>query len=460
MSRATEAREAERSVIGALMLAAEVWDRVELDPRHFFDPRHRLIWQAAQRIIEDGQPVDVITLEADLTRGGHVEQAGGLDYLFELDQVAATTVNVEAYADLVRDAADCRAMDYAAQQLHQAIQGGADFKQAHARHQAAIDRIVRSRPAASAFVGFADLVPDAVQIAVELTKDNAEASDESGGAVVRPRRLALATGIVELDRLAGLGVEEGDMWVVAGRPSMGKTASALQLARGIAASAAEHAAGDVLVFSLETSTVKLVDRMLAQEARVEARRVGRVPLTALEIEKLQRVGPHLQQLPIYIDDSRHMAEDIARIVARWPRPVAAFFVDYIQKVRVRQRVKDRRHRIGHAAQVFKDAAKDNGSRAIILAQIGRPDTKRGPVKPPTMADLKESGDVEEIADAVLLLHRPPYYAKGTYAGDQRDAAWIVDKMREGETGSIPMLWHGPYVRFDPAPQQQTGWGSS
>lgn len=460
MSRTTEAREAERSVIGALMLAAEVWDRVELDARHFFDPRHRLIWAAAQRIVEDGKPVDVITLEAELGRGGLVEQAGGIDYLVELDQVAGTTLNVEAYADLVRDAADCRAMDYAAAQLHQSIQDGAPFEQAHARHQAAIDQIVRSRPSASAFVSFTDLVPDAVRIAVEMKKPEPGNGDTDDGQTTRPRRLALSTGFEELDRLAGLGIEEGDAWVLAGRPSMGKTASGLQIARGLAASAAEHGAGDVLFFSLETSTVKLVDRMLAQEARVEGRRIGRVPLTPLEIEKLQRVGPRLAQLPIYIDDSRHMAEDIARIVARWPRPVAAFFVDYIQKVQVRKRVKDRRHRIGHAAQVFKDAAKDTGARAIVLAQIGRPDTKRGPVKPPTMADLKESGDVEEIADAVLLLHRPPYYAKGTYAGDQRDAAWIVDKMREGATGSIPMLWDGPYVRFDPAPQQQVGWGSS
>lgn len=453
MSRSTEAQDAERSVLSAVLLDNDAYERVELRPDHFGVPAHRDIWAAAASLHSEGAPIDVITLSTEMERQGSLNRAGGVDFLVELDKLLASATNIEHHADIVRNAADCRALDAAARRLHAALKEGTDFQTAHAEHVVAIERIARGRPAGSGFLGFDQLVPEAVRVAMGLTTAPRDAEPST-----KPRRLALPTGFPDLDRMIGGGIEAGDLLTVAGRPSMGKTAAMLQLACGVARSAVEHDAGDVLVFSLETRTVKLVDRVIAQQARVEGTRVGRTPLTRLEIEKIEAVAPALQALPIHIDDTRHPAEDIARVVTRWPRPVAAFCVDYIQILRVRKRVRDARHRISHAIQTLKDVAQQTGARAIVLAQIGRPE-KRGAAKPPTMADLKESGAIEEVSDGVILLHRPPYYAKGQYAGDPRDAEWIVDKCREAGTGTVPMRWDGPYIRFDPAPaQQDTGWG--
>ena len=437
--------EAERSVIGALLLAGEripeVTEIVRADDFH--DPRHQILFQSLVGLSENNLPVDFIHLGEALKETGKYQAVGGNDYVVELAQQVTSAAHLVYHARLVSDAATLRRLISEAtgivEDAYAARLGGDGVKQLLDESEHRIFEVARSGTPGSA---------DPIREALEETFRTIDAKEQHG-------LTGLTTGYYELDeKLCGLN--KGDMIIVAARPSMGKTALALNIIEHAALSRPEwiDRTPTVLFFSLEMGKQQIASRMLCSRARVDAHklRTGRIPEE--EYSLLSEAAGELGNSRIFIDDTPSltvmgMRGRARRVMAQ--HGLELVVVDYLQLM-THPGVESRQLEISAISRSLKALARELEVPVIALSQLSRAVESRDK-KRPLLSDLRESGSIEQDADVVMMLYRPEYYlGEETPPEDRGKAEVIVAKHRNGPTGELKLQFFPSIMRFEnPAP---------
>jgi replicative DNA helicase len=425
---------AERSVLSALMLDARAFHDVfdEVKPDDFYHPAHQVLYQSMILLHDTGQPVDLITLSEHLTQQKQLDGIGGPVFLAEISDVAATAANVTHHAKIVRDKAVKRRLIGVATEI---VETGYDEAEtADLLLDFAESRIfdVSKAQSRSSFKSIHSEMP--------ATFDYVEAIMNRGGDLT-----GLPTGFTDLDSMTG-GLQPGELIVLAARPSMGKTAFALNMARN---AAVDHGK-KVAVFSLEMTTRSLIIRLLSSEAAIDfsSLRKGFLPMS--DYRRLQDAADKLSNASIWIDDSG--SATILEIKAKSRRLHAEggldlVIVDYLQLAHGEGKEQRKDLEIADISRGLKALSKELELPVMALSQLNRGPEQRDPDKRrPMMGDLRESGAIEQDADVIAFIYRDIVYNKDTE--DPRKAEIIIEKQRNGPTGTISLNFEGRYARFE------------
>jgi replicative DNA helicase len=428
--------EAEQAVLGGLLIDQAAWDQVGdvIVADDFYRPDHRLIFNALAELIGGGRPPDVVTCSEQLARRGQLEEAGGLAYLTGLIRDTPTAANARAYAQIVRERSLLRQLISAGREITSAAfasegQSARDLvDEAEARVFAIAERSTGRREGA---VGVSTLLPPLIDKIDEW---------HSNPSALR----GLATGFTDFDRKTG-GLRPGDLVIVAGRPSMGKTTLAVNIAEYVAINPEKPSS--VAIFSMEMPSEQLLTRMLSS--------IGGVPLNSIRSGQISdedwvRVTAATSQLSgarIFIDETPGLTPTELRARARRVKRehgLELVVVDYLQLMQVPGTKENRATEIAEISRGLKALAKELGVPVIALSQLNRGVEQRQEKKP-VMSDLRESGAIEQDADMILLIYREEVYDKNT---TKRGIAEIdLAKHRNGETGPFMLTFQGQYSRF-------------
>ncbi len=425
--------DAERSVLSALLLDPRAFHDVSLEvgTDDFYHPAHQTLYRSMLSIHEEGRPVDLITLSEQLHAKKQLDQIGGTVFLAEVADFAATAANVTHHAKLVRDKAVKRRLASVAAEIVESAfedQGPAEELLDFAESRVFEVSKAQSR---SSFQSLHDEMPG--------TFDYVEAIMNRGGELT-----GIPTGFRDLDQMTG-GLQAGELIVIAARPSMGKTAFALNIARN---AAVDHGK-KVAVFSLEMTTRSLIIRLLSSEAAIDfsSLRKGFLPMT--DYRRLQTAADKLTAAEIWIDDSGSL--DILEVKAKSRRLDAEHgldlvILDYLQLAHAEGHRTRKDLEIAEISKGLKALAKELDIPVIGLSQLNRGPEQRDPDKRrPMMGDLRESGAIEQDADVIAFIYRDIVYNKDT--DDPRLAEIIIEKQRNGPTGTVKLDFEGRFARF-------------
>jgi len=431
--------DAEESVIGGILLDNTALDRaVELIiAEDFYREAHRRIFRAMLDLSERHEPVDLVTLADALRSRNELQEVGGAAYLAELTERVPTAANVAYYARIVKDKAILRSLISTTTEIAlKSYEAPADVESFldEAEHQIFQLSERKTRPS---FFRVRDIVVESMK-AVEQLYERQELVT------------GVPTGFVDLDKKTA-GLQPGDLVIVAGRPSMGKTAFALNMAQY----AALESKTGVAVFSLEMSKEQLVLRMLCSEARVDQSKVRAGFAAQRDYPKLAIAAERLSETPIYIDDTPALSVLELRAKARRLKRereanLGLVIVDYLQLMRGHA-TDSREQEISSISRSLKALAKELSLPVIALSQLNRAVESRAD-KRPLMADLRESGAIEQDADVIMFLYRPWVYDPKN--ADEREAEVIIAKQRNGPTGTVPLTFFAEYTRFDNRAQDE------
>lgn len=430
--------DAEQSVLGAVLKDADAINRaVELldAPFYFYSPRHQIIYKAILDLYNRNEPCDITTVANELARQGQIDKVGGRVYLVELVEGVVSIANVESHAAIVLEKSVLRRL----------IQTSSDIVQQCYEGAHAVDDLLDAAEAGIFTIsesrlrqGFVSIEGPVHQVWREV--ENPELA-----------RSAIATGYHEIDRLTD-GLRNGDLVVIAGRPSMGKTAFALNIAEHVAIDAKKG----VGIFSIEMSREQLVTRMLCGRAGVNQQRVRAQRLGEPEKRKLAMTAAKLSESPIFIDDSPLLSALEMRAKARRlksQQDVGLIIVDYIQMMHASGRLENRQQEIAQISRSMKSLAKELNIPVIAISQLSRMVEQRGGDKRPQLADLRESGAIEQDADVVMFVYRPEFYLSHLEKTDPKymevegKAEIIVAKQRNGPTGVAQLSFRKELARF-------------
>jgi replicative DNA helicase len=432
------ARDAELAVLGGIMLDPEALERLEgsLLPEHFYIERHRLIFSAMLELVGKGQPVDALTVKDYLEQRGQLETCGGEPYLTELISAIPTASNVGHYAAIVRDRAVLRELLQVCGRVSQRVYEepqldvGEHLDRAEMDMLAVAENFNRARPSFSRLQG---LLEDGYK---QLEQRYAEKKAITG----------VPTGFTDLDEITS-GLQRGDLIVIAGRPSMGKTAFAMNLARNAAVEAEEPKA--VAVFSLEMSSQQIAMRMLASEARVDMKLLRTGRFSVEDWRKLASAVGALTEAPIYIDDTPAISvlelRSKCRRLKKEHNGLDLVIIDYLQLMSGRADAERREQEISEITRSLKGLAKELDVPVIALSQLNRSLESRGD-KRPMMSDLRESGAIEQDADLIAFIYRDEVYNKKP--DNEGLAEVIIAKQRNGPTGTVHLTFLHRYTRFE------------
>ncbi len=476
--------QAEQALLGALLANNRAYERVSefLAPEHFADPIHGRIFQSIARRIEAGQLADAVTLKAEYEHSGVLEEVGGTRYLAQLLTAMVGIINAGEYGRAIHDAWLRRQLiDVGETVVNNAFGADAELdgaKQIEAAEQS-LFQLATEGGNNGGFINFERALTDAIQ--------GAERAFRRAGHVS-----GLTTGLRDMDAKTG-GLHPSDLLILAGRPGMGKTALATKIAFGGAkALLAEARASDpngipkaqIAVFSLEMSCEQLATRLLSEEARVSGDRIRRGDIGQKDFDKFVQVSRELAALPIQIDDTPAITMSALRTRCRRlkrTKGLALVVVDYLQLMRpaAGTRPENRVLEISQITQGLKALAKELAVPVIALSQLSRAVESRED-KRPQLSDLRESGTIEQDADAVMFIYRDEYYlaqrAPKQMAFDSEDkyqtslskwqqdmeqvhnkAELILAKNRHGPTGTIPLYFEGEFTRFGDLDQVHEGY---
>ncbi|MDQ6961191.1 MAG: replicative DNA helicase [Mariprofundaceae bacterium] len=431
------AYDAERAVLGCLMLDPESLELLEgdLHPEHFYVEANRLVFQAIQELSHQGQPADAITIKDYLEQRAQLSNCGGEPYLADLLSVVGSVSNIKKYAQLVRDRSTMRQLLSACGEIVQDVydeserQVAAHLDEAEKRIMSIAEHFSRDKPA---FSSMNELMVESYR---ELEARYAEQKEIVG----------LTSGFKDLDEKTS-GLQRGDLIIVAGRPSMGKTAFAMNLAR--------HAAFDVdgkeavAVFSLEMSSQQIAMRMLASEARINMQSLRTGKFSAEDWRKIATATGSLSESSLYIDDTAAISVLELRSKCRRlkrERGLALVVVDYLQLMSGRSNVERRDQEISEMTRALKGLAKELSVPVVVLSQLNRSLESRAD-KRPMMSDLRESGAIEQDADIIMFVYRDEVYNKKPE--NEGLAEIIIGKQRNGPTGTVKLTFIGQYTRFE------------
>lgn len=429
--------EAEESVLGAVLLDNEAINiAIELiTPQDFYRTAHRAIFTAMHALSDRREPIDVITLSQQLRSMGLLEESGGIENLSRLASLVPSAANVGYYAKLVRETALRRKVIHEASEIiTQAFEMSENVEAFLDTTEQRILNVSDYRIKAS-FHKVSDLVQESIKL-VEKLYDQKELVT------------GVSSGFTKLDAMTA-GFQPSDLIIIAARPSMGKTALALNIAQWIGI----HKKQNVAVFSLEMSKEQLVLRMLCSEARVNNSKVRTGHLAERDFPRLVDAASQIADAHIFIDDTPALTVTEMRAKARRLHrefPLSLIIIDYLQLMRSPAYMNSREQEIADISRTLKAIAKELNVPVIALSQLNRSVESRND-KRPMMSDLRESGAIEQDADIIMFIYRDEVYNPETL--DKGVAELLISKQRSGPTGIVRVAFSGDITRFDTLEEQ-------
>jgi replicative DNA helicase len=425
--------EAEQSVLGGILIENEAINRVTeiLDADDFYRDAHRKIFNALINLSERDEPADLITMTNELRKIDQLDSVGGASYLASLIDSVPTAANIEYYAKIVKEKAILRKLIQASTEIiTQSYEDRGDVEGFLDEAERAIFEISEKRVRPS-FYSIREIVKDSFTTIERLFKKKELVT-------------GVPSGFKELDRMTA-GFQSSDLIIIAGRPSMGKTAFCLDVA--------EYAAIDnkipVAIFSLEMSKEQLVIRMLCSQAHVEGTRLRTGYLNESDWPKLTIAAGNLSEAPIYIDDTAALSVLELRAKARRlkaDRGLGMLIVDYLQLMKGRARVESRQQEISEISRSLKALAKELHIPVIAVSQLSRKTEERTGNRP-QLSDLRESGAIEQDADLILFIYRDEIYNRSEDNPNRGKAEVIIGKQRNGPIGKIDLAFLDKFTTF-------------
>ncbi|HLW83147.1 MAG TPA: replicative DNA helicase [Candidatus Acidoferrales bacterium] len=436
--------EAERSVLGAILVnnpALMTTIEKGLKAEDFFLPQHKLVFEAMLSLDEARQPVDAVTLTELLHREGKLDAAGGPEYIAQLMDGVHRAINVEHYARIVREKAVLRNLIHATEAIQeQAFEARDSVDEILDRAESFVFKLAEERIRAG-FVGVKELILDNTPRLERIFNEG-------------KRVTGLATNYSQLDNLTS-GLQPSELIIIAARPSMGKTAFALNIAENVSVLRKEP----VAIFSLEMSKESLLLRLVASHSRVDAHKFRTGHLGHEDWSKIVAALARLGEAPLWIDDSA--ASTVLEMSAKARRlkkekGLSLVIVDYMQLIAAHGRFGNRNEEVSYISRSLKAMAKELKVPVIVLSQLTRAPEKEE--REPLLADLRESGAIEQDADVVLFIHRPGFYkTKDELPEEERNKArLIIAKQRNGPTDKLNFVFLGNFTRFEEAAPNSFG----
>jgi replicative DNA helicase len=427
--------EAEQSVLGGLLLDNSTWDTVadRLRSEDFYRRDHQHIFAAIAELSARGEPSDAVTLAEHLAAKGLADETGGLAYLASLARDTPTAANIRAYADIVRERALLRNLIRVSGEIAASAydsEGRPAAELVDEAERRVFEIAEQGRRTGSGFVALRDVLG--------ATIDRLDMLHQSQGKLT-----GVSSGYADLDRMTA-GLQPGDLIVVAGRPSMGKTTLALNIAENAAIGNGVPSA----VFSMEMSREQLAFRMISSLGRVDQSHLRTGMFGDEDWARINSAIAQMKSAPIFIDDSGALTPTEVRARARRlkrERGLGLVVVDYLQLMQVAGTKENRATEISEISRSLKALAKELAVPVIALSQLNRSVEQRTDKKP-VMSDLRESGAIEQDADLIMLIYREEVYEPETPRKGIADI--IIAKQRNGPTGEVHLTFLGKYTRFE------------
>lgn len=424
--------EAEEAVLGAILVNPMSLGRIVefLKPETFYKPAHKVIYEAILELFKKNEPIDIVTVSEHLRNKEELDTAGGRSYINDLALNVVTTVNVEFYAKIIQEKEIKRALINAGSEIVSMSYENEDTDNVLDNAQKLIFNIAAQKDTS-------DLVPiqDLVVTSYEEIEQRFNNKDELVG---------VDTGFYDLNTLTS-GLRKSDLIILAARPSMGKTAFALNLAQNVAMKTKKG----VAIFSLEMPKQQLVKRMLCAEAEVDTQRITSGNMQPKDWEKLVDAMTRLSDARIYIDDTAGVtATDIkakCRRLMMEEKDLGLVVIDYLQLMEGGGNTNDRNQQISAISRSLKGLARELDVPIIALSQLSRGVESR-PDKRPMMSDLRDSGAIEQDADIIMFIYRDEYYNRDD-VNNKGKAEVIIAKHRNGPVGTIELLFQSNITKF-------------
>lgn len=426
--------EAEASLLGAILIDADALVKIAdaIGSSDFYDPRHSRIYEAISQLYERRSPIDVLTLADQLKTNGALDLVGGASYLTELTNFVPTAAHVEQYAEIVAQKALRRKLIHASQQIVNL--GYDESKLLRELVEEAESELfqVSQKHIKQSVISIETILAESFDRLDDLHKD-------------KNKIRGVPTGFRDMDSVLA-GLQRSDLFILAARPSMGKTAFALNLAHNVATLAKQP----VLVFSLEMSKEQLVDRLLSMESGVDAWALRTGNLTDSDFERIGHAMGALSEAPIFIDDTPGITISDLRTKARreaHKNQLGLIIVDYLQLMSGGSRFGGSDNRVQEISEIsrgLKAIARELNVPLIALSQLSRSVENRNP-QIPQLADLRESGSIEQDADVVAFIYREEYYNPETERKGVTDI--LIKKHRNGPTGSVELFFDKQKQRY-------------
>ncbi len=425
---------AEQSVLGGMLLSKDaIADVVEmLRPADFYRPAHQLVYETILDLYGRGEPADPVTVAAELTRRGDISKIGGAPYVHTLISSVPTAANASFYAVIVRERAILRRLVEAGTRIVQLGYGtstnGGDVDEIVDRAQAAVYEVTERRTSE-------DYLP--LEQLLQPALDEIESIGNRGGAMV-----GVPTGFKDLDDLTN-GLHPGQLVIIAARPAVGKSTLGLDFARS---ASIKHNLASV-IFSLEMSRTEITMRLLSAEARVPLHHMRTGRMTDEDWARMARRMGEVAEAPLFIDDSPNLTMMEIRAKARRLKQrhdLRLVIIDYMQLMQSSRRVENRQQEVSEISRSLKLLAKELEIPVVAMSQLNRGPEQRTDKKP-QLSDLRESGSLEQDADAVILLFREDMFERESPRAGEADL--IVAKHRNGPTATVTVAFQGHYSRF-------------
>ena len=432
--------EAEQTVIGGLLIENSAFDRIEdaLNADDFYIAEHRTIFKIIVRMLADNRPVDIFTLHEEEVRNGLPDKGyHSLSYLIELAQNTPSAANIKRYAEIIRDRSVLRQLRVAGQEIT-ALAGSPEGRPIAELLEDAEKKVFeiseKSRSGKLELPSMGDLI-----IKVVNRIDQLYSSDNDGTVTGVP------TGFLDLDKKTS-GLQRGDLIIVAGRPSMGKTAFAVNIAEHVGIREKKP----VLIFSMEMSQEQICTRMISSHGRIDSQALRTGRMTDTDWQNMNDAIIPLADSPIHVDETpglsiSELRTRARRIAAQHRDGLGLIVIDYIQLMSGSNKAENRTGELAEISRGLKALARELNAPIITLSQLSRAVEQRAN-KRPLLSDLCESGAIEQDADLIMFMYRDEYYNPDSRAKGYAEC--IIGKHRNGPTGTVYLQWTGKYTRFD------------
>ena len=434
-----QVRELERAVLGGLMLETERYDAVSeiIEFTDFEGQDHQNIFQSMGELVNSNKPLDPLTVSDRLDSKNLLTRAGGKNYLIDLASTSPSAANLEAYAGMIRQKSISRRLMKINSEISELIINpqGKDAAELLDEAETKIFSLNDEASRTSTNIQKLDeLIPQSIERLNEIAKNGSSL-------------LGASTGYKDLDsKLQGL--QDGDLIIIAARPSMGKTALSMNIVENLVLN--KDIPGGVLVFSLEMPAESLTTRLLASNAKIDQQKVRSASMNQSDLKKFMESSSKLKDLPLYIDDSSMLSPmelraRARRIARQEPNGLSLIVVDYLQLMQLPTSQENRVNQISEISRSLKMLAKELNVPVIALSQLNRAVEQR-PNKRPIMADLRDSGAIEQDADVILFIYRDEVYNEDSEEGNKAEI--IIGKQRNGPIGKVNLTFLKEFTRFE------------
>ena len=434
-----QVRELERAVLGGLMLETERYDAVSeiIEFTDFEGQDHQNIFQSMGELVNSNKPLDPLTVSDRLDNKNLLTRAGGKNYLIDLASTTPSAANLEAYAAMIRQKSISRRLMKINSEISELIINPQGKDAAELLDEAETKIFSLNDEASRTSINIQkldELIPQSIEKMNEIAKKGSSL-------------LGASTGFKDLDKKLQ-GLQDGDLIIVAARPSMGKTALSMNIVENFIVN--KDILGGILVFSLEMPADALTTRLLASNARIDQQKVRAASMNKEELNKFMESSSRLKDLPLYVDDSSMLSPmelraRARRIARQEPNGLSLIVVDYLQLMQIPGSQENRVNQISEISRSLKMLAKELNIPVIGISQLNRAVDQR-PNKKPIMSDLRDSGAIEQDADVILFIYRDEVYNEDSEEGNKAEI--IIGKQRNGPIGKVNLTFLKEFTRFE------------